>query len=192
MTVDAIINGVIEREGDAFTNDPADRGGPTKYGITLNTLARARGEPVTAADVERLTRHEAFAIYEWLYVQKVGFDRLVGVSPQLGEELIDMGVNMGPPVAVMILQRALNALNNEERLYPDVRVDGDLGPATLESLRMYLKARGTEGLAVLLRALLGMKIARYVAITENRKSNERFLYGWLRTRSGLSTEGTSP
>lgn len=191
MSVDRIINAIIDREGDAYTNDPADLGGPTKFGITLNALARARGNPVTAADVEKLTRNEAFAVYEWLYVQKPGFDHLISVSPQVGEELVDMGVNMGPAIAVTFLQRLLNALNNEEKLYADILADGDCGPATLEALRGFLKARGTDGLQVLLRGILGLKIARYVDITEHRKPNERFLFGWLRTRGGI-TSGALP
>lgn len=185
MSIDRIINGVIDREGDRYTNDPADAGGPTKYGITLATLRRARGGPVTAPDVEKLYRSEAFAIYEWLYVQKPGFDRVVGISASLGEELVDMGVNMGTAIAVTLLQRLLNALNCEEQHYADLRVDGDLGPATLGALQAYLKVRGEEGLLVLLRGLICLKAARYVDITEHRKQNERFLYGWLRTRVGL-------
>lgn len=186
MSVDRIINGIIEREGEAYTFDPADLGGPTKYGITLNTLARSRGSAVTAADVEKLSRHEAFAIYEWLYVAKPGFDHLISVSPAIGEELIDMGVNMGAAIATTLLQRLLNALNNEEKIYADVHADGDCGPATLEALRSFLKTRGSEGLVVLLRGIQGLKVARYVDITEHRKPNERFLYGWLRARTGLN------
>ena len=192
MSIDRVINDVIDREGEAYTNDPADAGGPTKFGITLNTLSRARGTTCTAADVERLTRNEAFAIYEWLYVQKPGFDRAISVSPPLGEEIVDMGVNMGPAVATMTLQRILNALNEGERLYHDLKVDGDLGPATLEALRANLNARGSEGLVVLLRGILCLKAARYIEITEHRPANERFVYGWLRARVGLTPEGVSP
>lgn len=191
MSIDRVINGVIDREGEKFTNDLKDLGGPTKFGITLGTLQRSRGAPVTATDVEKLTRNEAFAIYEWLFVQKPGFDRAIAVDPLIGEELVDMGVNMGPAIAVTLLQRMLNALNNEEQLYADVRVDGDLGPGTLEALRAYLKARKDEGTLVLLRGLLGLKVARYVDITEHRKPNERFLFGWLRTRIGLTPGATA-
>src|SRR3990172_7566648 len=52
MTTDAMISWVIEREGGAkFTDDPADRGGATKFGITAATLGRARRQP-SPADVE--------------------------------------------------------------------------------------------------------------------------------------------
>ena len=58
MTVTEIIDDVLEAEGSKYTNDPADPGGPTRWGITLKTLRRWRqsggrrgGHQVTAADV---------------------------------------------------------------------------------------------------------------------------------------------
>ena len=67
-TVDQIIADVIKREGSKYTNDPTDRGGPTKYGITLRTLQawrRSQGQTrkLQPHDVKILTREEAVAIY---------------------------------------------------------------------------------------------------------------------------------
>jgi lysozyme family protein len=39
--LDELINALIEREG-GYVNHPADRGGPTRYGIT-EAVARAHG-----------------------------------------------------------------------------------------------------------------------------------------------------
>jgi len=39
-----VIYDLIEREG-GFSNHPADKGGPTKYGITQQTLSEWRGVP---------------------------------------------------------------------------------------------------------------------------------------------------
>lgn len=41
---DAAINGIIDIEG-GYVDDPKDSGGPTKYGITIWTLAKAMGLP---------------------------------------------------------------------------------------------------------------------------------------------------
>ncbi len=63
-----IIDAILEREGDTYTNHPKDRGGPTKYGITRATLSAWRGVSVTAKDVkalteERSTRHLRQPLY---------------------------------------------------------------------------------------------------------------------------------
>ena len=41
MTIDTLIDGVIGREG-GYSNHPADRGGPTRWGVT-EAVARANG-----------------------------------------------------------------------------------------------------------------------------------------------------
>ena len=60
MTIDQMLNDVLRREG-GYVHDPADRGGPTHYGITQRTLRAWRGQLVTAADVRDLTTAEAKA-----------------------------------------------------------------------------------------------------------------------------------
>jgi lysozyme family protein len=62
--IDTILDEIIRREG-GYVNHPADRGGPTKYGITAQTLGRWRklDRPATATEVKALTETEARAIY---------------------------------------------------------------------------------------------------------------------------------
>ena len=60
--VDALIDGLIEREG-GYVNHPADKGGPTCFGIT-EAVARAHGY---AGAMRNLPRMEAAAIYRRLY-----------------------------------------------------------------------------------------------------------------------------
>ena len=58
MTEDAIITGVLKREGGSrFTDLATDRGGPTKYGITAATLGayRGLGRSATRQEVMDLT-----------------------------------------------------------------------------------------------------------------------------------------
>jgi lysozyme family protein len=187
MSVDTIINGILEREGSAYTNDPKDSGGPTKFGVTQTTLARYRGMAVTPEHVEKLTRPEAFNVYNWLYVQKPGFDKLVAEQPSIGAEIIDIGVMSGPAVGALILQRLLNALNNEQGHYADLKADGDCGPATVAALRAYLARRGSEGFSVLMQGIRALKIARFVDIVEHRPKDERFLFGWIKGRGVVAS-----
>lgn len=117
MTADEIIDAILRREGAAYTDHAADRGGPTKYGITQATLAKVRGKPVTPADVQNLTEIEARQIYLDRYVRKPGFDRIA--DPQLRALMVDAGVNQGPERALAWLQRACG-----------VTADGVFGPTT--------------------------------------------------------------
>lgn len=176
-----IIGEVIAVEG-GYVDHPSDKGGPTKYGITAQTLADWRGVPCGAQEVAALSEDEARAIYEDRFVRKPRFDQVAALSPRIGEEVIDTGVNAGPGVAAEILQRWLTALNQQGRDYPDLKPDGVVGPVTLTALRAFLTKRGAEGERVLLVALNCSQGHRYLELAEGRVKNEDFLYGWLRER----------
>lgn len=176
----ALIEALIEREG-GYVHHPADRGGPTRYGITQE-VARAHGYYGEMAD---LPREEAIAIYRRLYWLKPRFDQVARRVPRIAAELFDTGANMGPAVATTFLQRALTALNRQARDYPDLVPDGRIGATSLAALDAYLAARGRRGgETVLLRALEALQGERYLRLAERRPANEAFLYGWLANRIG--------
>lgn len=181
MDVDSLIDELIEREG-GYVNHPADKGGPTCFGIT-EAVARAHGY---AGAMAELPRDEAAAIYRRLYWLRPRFDQVVKRVPRVAAELFDTGANMGPAVAATFLQRALTALNRGGNDYPDLVPDGRVGPATLAALDAFLEARERTGLAesVLLRALEALQGERYLRLAEMRPANEAFLYGWLANRIG--------
>jgi len=179
VTIEAMIDAVIGREG-GYTNNPADRGGPTRWGITEQT-ARAYGY---SGAMNVLPRELAVEIYRKRYWTGVGFNNVGAVYPKVGEEMFDTGINMGPATAGKFLQRALNVLNRGHSDYGDIGVDGLIGPGTIAALKAYAAKRGAEGEAVLLRALDGLQAARYIDIAEKNPSQEAFVYGWLRTRVG--------
>jgi lysozyme family protein len=191
MSLEQIIDGVLSRESDKYTNDPLDAGGPTKYGITLRTLSRFRRFPATAADVQALTRDEAVTIYRWLYVEEPGFDKLHTVNREVAEKLVDQGVLCSPRRASEWLQRALNAFNRMQRDYPDIKVDGDVGPATQRALVSFLHVRGREGVPVLIEALKALQGAYLIDLAERRPTDEAFTFGWFKHRVAF-TPGATP
>jgi lysozyme family protein len=178
--VDGLIEALIDREGD-YANHPADKGGPTRFGIT-EAVARAHGY---AGAMRRLPREEAAAIYRRLYWLRPRFDEVAKRSGRIAAELFDTGANMGPAVAVTFLQRALTALNRNGSDYPDLVPDGRIGAVTLAALDAFLATRpGHSGEVVLLRALEALQGERYLRLAERRPANEAFLYGWLANRIG--------
>ncbi len=178
MEIGGLIEAVIDREG-GYGDHPADRGGATRFGIT-QAVARAHG---FAGDMRVFPRTAAVAIYRQAYWIDPGYEGVGRLAPDIAGELFDTGVNMGPAVASGFLQRALNALNRGASDYPDLVVDGRIGPGTLAALAGFLKRRGAGGEAVLLKAIEALQGERYVALAERRPANEAFLYGWLANRA---------
>lgn len=180
MTVEQIIDGLIAREG-GYVDHPDDRGGPTAWGIT-ESVARANG---WTGPMEELPASKARDIYREQYYLRPGFGRVAILSYLIAEELTDTGVNMGVDFAVRCFQRCLNALNLQQKMYPDILVDGQVGQASLEALQAFLQKRGSEGERVFVKALNCLQGARYVELAERRQANESFLYGWLKQRVTL-------
>jgi lysozyme family protein len=179
MDIHALIDEVIAREG-GYSNHPADRGGATNWGIT-QAVARDNG---FVGDMRTLPRATAVAIYRRLYWDQPGYAFVAESAPSIAAELFDTAVNMGVATATDFLQRALNALNRNQRDYPDLTVDRAIGARTLAALRAFRALRGKAGDAVLLKAIEAMQGERYIALAESRPANEAFLYGWLANRIG--------
>jgi lysozyme family protein len=180
VSIDSLIDGVIGREG-RYSNNPSDPGGATMWGIT-ERVARANGY---GGPMKDMPREVAKNIYFARYVQQPGFASIIPMSERIAEELIDTGVNMGPPIAATMLQRSLNALNGQGKYYPDINVDADVGPATIAALKAYLAKRTGGGEKVLLEALNCLQGERYIEIAEKRPASEDFVYGWLANRVAL-------
>lgn len=176
-SVEQMIADLIGKEG-RYSFNINDSGGETMWGITAAT-ARRNGYMGAMAT---MPRSMAEMIYRNEYLVAPGFDKVYAVSQPIAEEMFDTGVNMGTNLPGPWLQRALNALNRQGKDYPDVAVDGRIGPATIAALRAFLGCRGADGETVILRALNCQQGVRYLDITETRPQNENFFFGWLLNR----------
>lgn len=174
-----ISNTLLKEGGEKYTNDPADHGGATKWGVTENR-ARSAGY---RGDMHDLTKADALHIYKLFFWEQPMFDKIALIAPRIGSLLLDLGINYGPTVPSRFLQRSLNALNNMATLYPDLTVDGVAGAATRYALTRYLSRRGTEGEEVLAKTIQALAAYRYVELAEANPTQERFLYGWLSQRA---------
>jgi lysozyme family protein len=124
-----IADEILDREG-GYVNDPADPGGATNHGVTLQTMRRlgldltGDGE-VTAEDVRRLSRDQAREIFLRHYFEAPR----IGLLPEpLQPSVFDMYVNAGAN-AVRLLQRLLGRMG-----HPGA-VDGVIGPETAGAAR---------------------------------------------------------
>ncbi len=172
-----MVDELLALEG-GYSNNPNDAGGETIWGITHETALR-NGYTGRMEDMPRTT---AIAIYTQEYWMTPRFCILAPTSAAIAKEMFDTGVNMGTSTASRFLQEALNALNQQGELYPDVVVDGQVGAYTLKALRAHLQYRGEPGESVLLKALNCLQGARYIQLAKTRPQNEDFVYGWLLNR----------
>ena len=103
MTVDQIIDGILEREG-GYDDHPSDKGGPTNMGVTAVVLGEWRhlGRAATREEVKNLQPAEARAICRARYIAGPGFER-IPFEP-LRAQLCDFGYNSGPARAIRWLQ----------------------------------------------------------------------------------------
>ncbi len=113
---------VLSQEG-GLTNDPADPGGLTNFGIDQ------RSHP--QVDIRHLTRDGAIEIYRTSYWQASHADQL---PAPVALVYADAAVNQGLGAAARLLQQAL-----------EVTVDGAIGPATLAAANRHdARALATE------------------------------------------------
>jgi lysozyme family protein len=120
---DACMPFIFKAEG-GYSDNPADPGGPTNFGITLATLRAYEGDPnLTADDVKKLTPAVAKEIYRTAYWNRMQ----CGALPAgLDLEVFDFGVNSGPAESVKTLQRLVG-----------VTQDGSVGPITLAAVGQF-------------------------------------------------------
>lgn len=180
-TFNDLIGPVLAAEG-GYSNNPADSGAETNYGVTV-AVARANGYN---GDMASMSVADAAAIYNLAYWRRPGYALVANASFPIAAELFDCGVNMGPSTASSFLQRCLNVFNHQGADYPDIATDGQIGPGTVAALVAYLAKRGAQGEQVLLKAIRCLRGAHYIAITEARQADESFVYGWLDNRIHLT------
>ncbi|MBL4640630.1 MAG: hypothetical protein JKX86_02340 [Verrucomicrobiales bacterium] len=172
-----------------FVDDPVDRGGATKYGISLRFL-KAEGAidedldgyadfdldmdgDIDGADIRKLTVGDAKSLYKrsfWQVLDCESFPR------PIGEMLFDQGVNGGNHAAKKMLQQAINAVlrAGQYRTIP-LKVDGQIGEKTRSAFDS-MWALHPGQLAIEYREAVK---DRYVAIVRRNPSQAKFLKGWL-------------
>lgn len=157
---DRAVRAVLEHEGRS-SRHPADRGGPTRYGIA----SRAHAD----VDIDTLTEDAAIGIYRERYWRGPGIDRLPddGVAAMM----LDAAVLHGPARAVAMLQRALRSCGSQ------VVVDGLIGPETIRACGEVVGGGKRDELMIAIRRERAMHVAGIVC---HDVSQVVFLRGWLR------------
>jgi lysozyme family protein len=163
---DACIAWILEREG-RYSNDRADRGGPTNMGITQRTLANWRHKDVTPEDVQNLTIDEAKAIYRANYWNAA---RCGDMPAGVDLSVFDAGTMSGPAMGVEFAQFAAGLR--------DKSVDGVVGSQTLKALSNVDPQALIDGIA-------SARLAFYQKTVDGDATQQANLPGW-RNRAELT------
>ena len=121
-TYDEALRRLLIHEG-GYTNDAADPGGPTNFGITIADYRRYVKRDASAADVRAMKLDDAKTIYRSKYWGALRCDELpAGVD----YAVFDYGVNSGVSRAAKVLQRIVGVAD-----------DGAIGPKTLAAAQAH-------------------------------------------------------
>lgn len=145
------VSKTLTHEG-GYVNNPADRGGPTKYGITQADMPGVNIANITA---DQAAQYYAENYWKPLYSQIT--DQL------LAEKVFDMGVLFGAATAVKMLQISMT---NEIGLVSD----GVFGPNTLAAVNQ------SSGLLPGYKTTL---IQHVVNIVNVHPEDGVFINGWI-------------
>ncbi len=165
LTVDGMIDDILRSEG-GFVNHLADRGGPTNFGITQDTLSGWLKRPATIDEVRALDVAVARQIFRANYFEQPGLDRLPAALQPI---VFDMAVLHGPSGGVKIMQQALNALG------ATCPTNGRVQAQTVSAAE---SALAQQGRPACINAMVDERIRYVEAIVANNPSQGVFLQGW--------------
>lgn len=160
------IDEVLQREG-GFVNHKANRGGPTKFGITQKTYSHYLGHKASLQEVKDMTLDTAKEIYERNYFTGPRINTLPEPPRTF---VLDMSINHGPKTAIKILQRVTNAAG-----FGPITIDGVVGPNTRSAVENAQTSMGN----MFQNALVEERIRFYESIIARDPTQEVFRKGWI-------------
>jgi lysozyme family protein len=166
-----------------YVNDASDAGGETFMGISRVYNPGWYGwtiidESKTGGDFPHCLKEDdsLYDAVEDFYKDKYwDVNRLDAFPQSIAEEMFDTGVNMGVGRAGRFLQKALNYLNRDGRLFDDLIVDGKIGPASLDALDEC--ERDERVLLTMLNVLQGQHYMNYM---DKNPRQKKYARGWFK------------
>lgn len=164
---------VLAAEG-GFSNKKNDKGGATKFGISLRFLKQIDGDVtgdghVDIKDIQALTKKDASEFYREHFWEHYRLDEIPDVETAC--KALDVFVNMRGIVAGKVFQRALRAVG------APVVEDGIVGSKTIRVIQH--ATRSQTGSQRYLSAVKSESAGVYRLIVANDDKQSEFIDGWL-------------
>lgn len=168
-----------------LTDDPADRGGITNYGVSIEFLRDCERldttkllclgikTPVSRESIKSLRKDQAKELFRWRFWDTPQFE--IYKTP-LAVTLFDCSVNHGVKRSILLAQKAFNYVCPDQGYW--LIVDGIQGPKTRAALP-------TVNALALSLAIISARRDFYRAIVKSNASQKVFLKGWLNRADDL-------
>lgn len=152
-----------DRDG-GYTNDPDDKGGKTKWGISSKSYPSLVIEDITFNQAKQIYYNDYYSyLYEMIMSDRIAF------------KLFDMSVVSGKKRTIKRLQRAIVATTGQL-----IKIDGIFGPLTLTALNTGIAQHSKE---VDIFANFIARQRRYFRLISKFGKNKKYLTGWLKRLS---------
>jgi lysozyme family protein len=144
------IQKILDNEG-GLSENPMDRGGKTRYGISQKSYPNEY--------IDSLTIERAKFLYERDYWNPILGNQIM--SQEVADSLLDFAVNAGIKTAVKLAQSVVG-----------VDADGSVGKDTIYAINTYSPK-------LFLAEFKLAKIQKYVDICLTNSSQKTFFFGWI-------------
>ncbi len=168
-----------------YANDPDDKGGETYRGIARKfhpnwlgwkIIDGEKGNsnfPKSLDNIKQLQDGVKYFYFKEFW-NKIGGDPIPDQA--IANEVYDNAVNMGVPQSIKYLQRTINILNRNQKNYPDIEVDGGIGPKTSAAFEACYNEHGPK---MILSVINGFQMKHYLELMEKDPINEKYI-GWFK------------
>jgi len=153
-----------------YANDPNDRGGETRFGITKKK-ALEHGYEGAMSQMPLSIAHKIYKLDYWDFQ---ALDQVSAWDPRIAYEIFECGVNQGTGTAAVYFQRILNVIDRNSM--KPIRVDGRIGSGTIAYMQKFSDATTKNTILTALNCLQG---EHYVAIMERDPTQEGYARNWL-------------
>lgn len=172
-----------------YSNNPSDRGGETVYGIARKYSPddkiwdyidniKKQNKKISNRDMNKLIVKDKriFTIATKKYQTIWSKYDLDSYPISVGSTFFDIAVNCGESRATIMLQTAINALNDSKRFGRDLNPDGVWGKNVTKYLTTAIRSGYADRLTTM---LMGQKTNHYTSLASSSPSQRKFLIGWL-------------
>lgn len=180
IAIAATLSAIYGNEGD-YVDNPHDRGGKTRWGVT-EVVARQFGYNGAMSAFPKHCGAEAPVcadlVYTTAYIDHPGYRPMAAIEPAVLDELVDSGAVNGVSRSSQWFQQALNQWCGAK-----LKVDKQVGPGTIGAYRICQARLGvTPACVVMLNGMDAKQADFFRAIVAGNPSQRVFLKGWLAHR----------